>query len=156
LVDYQLLTLKTIGDSRGFLTSIESEGLLSFDIKRVFYVYGVAEGAERGGHAHRNTDQLLVALNGAIEIVLSDGLGDYVINLIDPGIGLLVPRMTWTLLAKFSQGSSLLVLASDNYDISQSIREWHDYLSAQNLPVRPPPRLDLCIRGESSIRSFSK
>lgn len=117
-------------DERGVLTSIESAGDIPFAIQRIFYMHHVV--ADRGGHAHVDTDQVVIAVAGQFKVDLSDGQRRCSYDLNDQTRGLYVPRMVFTNLYSFSAGAVCLVLASTHYDILKSIRSWEDYLKAIN------------------------
>ncbi len=134
LNDVRLMRLNTNADSSGKLTAIEANNDVPFEIRRVFYISNVTEGGVRGGHAHRETDQLAVAVSGAVRIVVSDGTDSRQVILDDPSTGILLPRMIWVSLTDFSQGAVCLVLANTHYDRSRSIRDWDSYLEARKLP----------------------
>ena len=134
LNDVRLIRLNTNEDPRGKLTAIEGNNDVSFEIKRIFYISDVTEGVVRGGHAHRETDQLALAVSGTVRILVSDGTDSRQVILDDSSTGLLLPRMTWTSLTDFSQGAVCLVLASTHYDRSRSLRDWDSYLEARKLP----------------------
>jgi dTDP-4-dehydrorhamnose 3,5-epimerase-like enzyme len=124
-------------DERGCLTAIEGEQHIPFSIDRIFYMHDVVPGAGRGGHAHRDTDQLAVAVHGSMKIMVSDGQEARVVVLDHPGWGIYLPRLTWTSLTDFSEGAVCLVLASTHYDRSKSIRTWPEYLQERGIPSRP-------------------
>jgi hypothetical protein len=117
-------------DERGCLTSIEGKQTIPFEIKRVFYMHDVLKGADRGGHAHSDTDQLAVAVHGSLKIMVSNGVESCTVVLDSPSWGILLPRLTWTRLIDFSEGAVCMVLASTHYDRSKSIRSWPEYLLA--------------------------
>ena len=118
-------------DERGVLTSIESEQDAPFPIKRIFYMHHVV--SDRGGHAHMDTDQVVVALAGEFEMALSDGKASATYRMDDPTRGLYVPRMLFININGMSQDTLCLVLASTHYDITRSLRSWEDYLQALGL-----------------------
>lgn len=139
--DIHWINLNSVCDDRGCLTAIEGGGgAIPFDIKRVFYMHDVIKGADRGGHAHRDTDQFAVAVNGSLKIVVSDGIDSRLVVLDTPGWGITLPRLTWTTLFDFSNGAVCLVLSSTHYDRSKSIRNWSDYLTLHGLPECPEPK----------------
>lgn len=129
-MDVRRLTFTVNGDERGALTALEVERDVPFPIQRVFLVHDVAPGVPRGGHAHRDTDQVVLGLAGTVEVRVSDGTDEAVHLLSGPGEGLYVGRMTWIDLARFDPGAICLVLASDRYDRARSLRTWDDYLAA--------------------------
>ena len=122
------IDLPTTSDERGVLTAIESEADLPFGIKRVFLVHDVT--APRGGHAHRDTEQLLVAAYGCIEVRVSDGERHREFTLDAPTRGLYTPPMVFIDLRQFSPGAVCLVLASTHYDRGRSLRTWEAFLKA--------------------------
>jgi hypothetical protein len=120
--------LSSVKDDRGILTSIESNQDIPFNINRIFYMHHVK--AERGGHAHTDTDQLLIAISGSFDVELFDGVKKIVYRLDDPVNGLYVPRMIFVRLFEFSENAVCLVLASTKYDMKKSLRNVDDYLKA--------------------------
>lgn len=128
-------------DERGRLTAVESGITVPFPIRRIFYVHQVQPGEDRGGHAHRDTDQVLTALGGALDIVVSDAEEHRRFRLDDPGFGIYMPRMIWVRMYNFSPGCSCVVFASTHYDRSRSVRTWAEYLEARGKPWRLEPTL---------------
>jgi hypothetical protein len=122
------LKLNSVRDERGCLTSIEGSQTTPFDIKRVFYMHDVSKGSDRGGHAHRDTDQMAVAVHGSVKVMVSNGFEFRTVVLDSPSWGILLPRLTWTRLTDFSEGAVCMVLASTHYDRSKSIRSWPEYV----------------------------
>jgi len=129
-------------DERGRLTAVEGEISLPFAIKRVFYVHQVRPGEDRGGHAHRDTDQVLTVLGGSLDVVVSDGREHRRYRLDHPGWGIYLPRMIWVRMYDFSPGSACLVFASTHYDRSMSIRTWREYLQELGRSWFPEPGLE--------------
>lgn len=125
----QLIDLPKIADQRGNLTFVEGGHHIPFDIARVYYLYDVPGGAERGGHAHRELNQLIVAMSGSFDVVLDDGLEKRRIHLNRSYQGLLVVPMLWRELDNFSSGSVCMVLASNKYDEADYYRDYQEYLS---------------------------
>lgn len=128
-------------DERGRLTAIEGEVTLPFPIKRVFYVHQVHDGVARGGHAHRDTDQVLTAVSGALDVLISNGMVHKKYCLDNPGKGLFVPHMMWVGMFNFTPGAICLVFASTKYDQSKSIRTWSQYLEDQGIPYIEEPKI---------------
>lgn len=124
----KLMKLKKISDPRGNLTFIESEMDIDFDIKRIYYIYDVPSGEYRGAHAHRNLEQLMIALSGSFDVTIDDGKSRKVVALNNPAIGLYVTKMIWREMNNFSAGSVCLVLASDHYNESDYIRNYDEFL----------------------------
>ena len=124
----KLMKLKKVSDPRGNLTFIESEMDIDFDIKRIYYIYDVPSGEYRGAHAHRNLEQLMIALTGSFDVTIDDGKSRKVVTLNNPAIGLYVTKMIWREMNNFSAGSVCLVLASDHYNESDYIRNYDEFL----------------------------
>lgn len=132
----RLIELPKIADPRGNLTFIEGERHVPFDIKRVFYLYDVPGGADRGGHALKNCEQFLVAMSGSFDVILDDGESRERVQLRRSYMGLYLPPMIWREMDNFSSGSVCMVLASHRYDEKDYYRDHGDYLNARGL-VRP-------------------
>jgi dTDP-4-dehydrorhamnose 3,5-epimerase-like enzyme len=120
------IDLPSHGDERGVLTVIEGEQDIPIPIKRIFYVHHVTE--DRGGHAHRDTVEVIIAVYGTFQVILSDGDHSHTYDLIDPTRGLYVPPMTFIEMRNFSPGAVCLVVTDTHYDMSKSLRNWEDYL----------------------------
>ncbi len=118
----------------GALTALESFKDLPFEINRVFYLYDIPGGENRGGHAHKLCHQLLIAASGAFDAKIDDGIRSQVIRLDRPYYGVYVPPGIWAEELNFSSGSICLVLASHAYDESDYIRDYSEFtLYAKNL-----------------------
>ena len=129
----RMVDLPKISDPRGNLTFIEGHNHIPFDIQRVYYLYDVPGGAERGGHAHKGLHQLIIAMSGSFDVVLDDGREKRRIHLNRSYNGLYVCPMIWRELDNFSSGSVLMVLASNVYDEDDYYRNYDDFLTAQGL-----------------------
>lgn len=125
--DCNIIDLPKIEDHRGNLTFIEQSKHVPFDIKRVYYLYDVPGGGVRGGHAHKDLHQFIIAASGSFDVVLKDGVDDARHHLNRSFYGLYVPPMTWRELDNFSSGSVCLVLASEIYDEEDYIRDYSIY-----------------------------
>ena len=125
-----LVELPRIHDPRGNLTFIEGSSHIPFDIQRVYYLYDVPGGAERGGHAHKGLQQLIIAMSGSFDVILDDGKGRKRIHLNRSYYGLYVCPMIWRELDNFSSGSVCMVLASNRYDEDDYYRSYSEYLQA--------------------------
>lgn len=123
----RIIELPKIEDPRGNLTFVEGGHHVPFDISRVYYVYDVPGGSERGGHAHKALHQFIVAISGSFDVVLDDGTVRQRFHLNRSYYGLYVCPMIWRELDNFSSGSVCLVLASDRYDESDYIRGYDAY-----------------------------
>ena len=128
LKDCTLIKLPKIYDVRGNLTFIENSRHIPFDIKRIFYLYDVPGGETRAGHAHKKLDQFIIALSGSFDVILDDGLAKKTFSLNRSYYGLYIPSMIWRELNNFSSGSVCLVLASENYNEDNYIRDYDKYL----------------------------
>jgi len=126
----QIVELPRIHDPRGNLTFIEGGKHVPFDIKRVYYLYDVPGGAERGGHAHKELEQLVIAMSGSFDVILRDGREIRRFHLNRSYYGLYICRMIWREIDNFSSGSVCISLASNLYDESDYYREYKDYLAA--------------------------
>lgn len=129
----KIIELPKISDPRGNLTFVECGQHIPFDIQRVYYLYDVPGGAERGGHAHKELHQLIVAMSGSFDVILNDGKEEKRFHLNRSYYGLYVPTMIWRELDNFSSGSVCLVLASNRYDEADYYRNYNDYLTAKGL-----------------------
>lgn len=130
LTDCKIIDLPKITDPRGNLTFIEGNVHVPFDIKRVYYLYDVPGGAERGGHAHKALSQLIVAMSGSFDVLLDDGTEKRRFHLNRSYQGLYVCPMIWRELDNFSSGSVCMVLASNIYQESDYYRDYQEYLTA--------------------------
>lgn len=130
--------LPVIRDARGNLTFIEKGVGLPFEIRRVYYLYDVPGGSERGGHAHFALRQLIVPLAGAFDVVLDDGRRRKTVHLNRPWTGVLVGPMIWRELRNFSSGSVCLVLASEPYDEADYIRDFARFRDLVGSGPAPP------------------
>jgi len=126
--DIRLIEIPKICDSRGNLSVIEGD-TIPFVSKRVYYLYDVPSGGERGGHAHKEQLELLIAVSGSFDVVLNDGSSIKKIALNKPNIGLLIPIGIWRELENFSSGSVCLVLASGQFDEEDYIRDYDIFKS---------------------------
>jgi hypothetical protein len=128
-----LIELPKITDPRGNLTFIEGGRHIPFDIQRVYYLYDVPGGAERGGHAHKALHQLIIAMSGSFDVVLDDGIDKKRIHLNRSYNGLYVCPMIWRELDNFSSGSVCMVVASNLYDESDYYGDYSEYLTARGV-----------------------
>jgi dTDP-4-dehydrorhamnose 3,5-epimerase-like enzyme len=124
------INLPKIADPRGNLTFIEGGRHVPFQIQRVYYLYDTPGGAERGGHAHKNLHQLIIAMSGSFDVILNDGREKKRFHLNRSYYGLYVCPMIWRELDNFSSGSVCMVLASNFYDESDYYRDFQEFLKA--------------------------
>jgi hypothetical protein len=127
----KILDLPIIHDPRGNLTFIEGHVHVPFDIKRVYYLYDVPGGSERGGHAHKNLNQFIVAISGSFDVLLDDGQNKKRIHLNRSYNGLYICPMIWRELDNFSSGAVCMVLASMKYDEDDYYREYSEFMRAR-------------------------
>lgn len=128
MLNCSLMKFKCIKDKYGSLTPIEGKNDVPFEIKRVYYITKVEGNVTRGFHSHRRLHQVLICLNGSIKIRLINPEGEEVIELKDPSIGLYIGPYIWREMFDFSEGSVLLVLASEYFDEDDYIRNYDFYL----------------------------
>jgi dTDP-4-dehydrorhamnose 3,5-epimerase-like enzyme len=124
----KIIDLPKIVDPRGNLSFIEGSRHVPFEIRRVYYLYDIPGGESRGGHAHRELSQLLIAVSGSFTVVLDNGLGRRKCTLNRPDRGLLITPGVWRELEDFSSGAVCLVLASHPYDEGDYIRDYDLFL----------------------------
>ena len=125
------IELPKISDPRGNLTFVEGGNQIPFDIQRVYYLYDVPGGAERGGHAHKGLHQLIIAMSGSFDVVLDDGKSKKRVHLSRSYYGLYVCPMIWRELDNFSSGSVCMVLASNKYDEGDYYRDYAEFLQGR-------------------------
>ncbi len=126
--DCKIIELPKIADPRGNLTFIESSRHIPFDIKRVYHLYDVPGGAERGAHGHRKLQQFIVAMSGSFDVLLDDGLKTKRVQLNRSYYGLYVCPMMWRDITNFSSGAVCMVLASEYYDEKDYYRDYDQFL----------------------------
>jgi hypothetical protein len=125
--DCVILPLNKIHNRAGNITIVEGAENIPFEIKRVYYLYDIPGGESRGGHAHKNLHQLIVAASGSFDVLLDDGKNKKVVTLNRPDYGLMVVPGIWRELMEFSSGAICLVLASHLYDESDYVRDYQDF-----------------------------
>ena len=130
--DCKTIILPKLSDKRGHLTAIEQNDRIPFIIKRIFYNYGVEPMQSRGAHAHKTLHQFLIALNGAFNVVLDDGVDRTDVLLSAPWIGLHIPPGIWAEQNNFTANSICLVFASESYDEADYVRNYNDFLSLRS------------------------
>jgi len=127
--DCSVIELPKIENRSGNLTSIQNSIEIPFDIKRVFYLYDIPGGEDRGAHAHKECHQFLLAASGSFEVQLDDGNEKKTVMLNQPFRGLHIPPGIWASEVNFSSGSICLVLASHKYDEKDYIRDYQEFLN---------------------------
>jgi dTDP-4-dehydrorhamnose 3,5-epimerase-like enzyme len=123
----ELKELRVRGDARGSLIALEGPDV-GFPINRVYYIYNTQAGVARGGHAHRDLEQLVVCVSGSCLFILDDGEIREEVRLDQPNVGLRISSMIWREMHDFSPDCVLLVLASRRYDEADYIRSYQDFL----------------------------
>lgn len=126
-MNIELISLPKIEERRGNLSVIEGN-TIPFEMKRVYYLYDVPSGAERGGHAHKQLKQFLVSLSGSFDVVLNDGTEERIITLNKPNEGLLINPGIWREIRNFSSGSVCLAVVSEMYIEEDYIRDFDEFL----------------------------
>ena len=132
----RIIDLPKVTDPRGNLTFIEGERHIPFEIKRVYYIYDVPGGAERGGHAHKKLEQFLIAVSGSFDVILSDGRDKRRYQLNRSHYGLYTCPLIWREMENFSSGSVCLALSSEYYDVADYYRDYAEFLNEVNKPKR--------------------
>ncbi len=125
--------LPLIHNRAGNITPIENMVNIPFETKRVYYLYDVPGGQDRGGHAHKSLQQLVIAASGAFDVLLNDGVNKKIIHLDRPNFGLHIIPGIWRELLNFSSGAICLVLASEVYLESDYLRNFEDYIKFRSL-----------------------
>jgi len=129
IVDCKLIEIGKIGGREGHISVVENDDQIPFEIKRVFYLYDIPGGESRGAHAHKECHQFLIAASGAFDVLLDDGENRKIISLKRPDQGLHIPPGVWASEVNFSSGSICLVLASQEYNENDYIRNYKEYLN---------------------------
>jgi hypothetical protein len=132
IIDCKILDLSQIITEAGHITSISNNVNIPFETKRIYYLYDVPNRADRGGHAHKDLNQLVVAISGSFDIELFDGFNSIKYTLNQPDQGLLIVPGIWRILNNFSGGGVCLVLASDLYSHDDYIRSLEIFKAMKN------------------------
>lgn len=124
----RIIDFKKIGNSNvGFLTALEENREIPFDIKRIYYIYAVPKEIKRGSHAHKKLEQVLISMSGSVKIKVEDENEKKVFELNSPNKGLYIGSGIWREMYDFSQSAVLLVLASEYYNESDYIRNYEEF-----------------------------
>jgi hypothetical protein len=127
--DCVILPLSKIHNRAGNITIVEGQANIPFDVKRIYYLYDIPGGEDRGGHAHKELHQLIVAASGSFNVLLDDGRNKKIVTLNRPDYGLMVVPSIWRELFEFSSGAICLVLASHKYDKDDYIRNYKQFVN---------------------------
>lgn len=125
--DCNIVELPQVHNRAGNITALENLANLPFETKRVYYLYDVPGGAERGGHAHKQLQQLVIAVSGAFDVLLDDGKNKKIIRLDRPFYGLHIVHGIWRELLNFSSGAICFVLASRLYEENDYLRDYTEF-----------------------------
>ena len=128
-MEIEMISFPKRTNNTGSLAFLEAGRNIPFEIKRIYYIYDVSNGARRGFHAHKNLQQVLFCIHGSCKILLDDGKEKEIVELNDPAEGLVVRNPIWREMFDFSPGAVLLVLASEYYDESDYIRDYQTFLT---------------------------
>src|ERR1035437_7849846 len=132
IYDCCIIELNKIHNRSGNITAIEGKMDIPFELKRIYYLYDVPGGVKRGGHAHNELQQLIVAASGCFDVVLDDGKNRKVVELNRPYYGLYFVPGIWRELINFSSGAIWLVMASEKYNVDDYIRDYNEYIKYSN------------------------
>lgn len=127
----ELISLPRFTDARGSLSFVEARVHIPFAFERIYYLYDLPEGAERGAHAHKALHQLMIPMAGSFDVVLDDGTRQRRVHLARPDEGLYIRPMIWRDLENFSSGAVCLVLASEKYDEADYFRSYQEFVEAR-------------------------
>lgn len=130
--DCSIIELPRMENRAGNITPIENHKNIPFEVKRIFYLYDIPGGKDRGAHAHKECHQFLIAGSGSYEIEMDDGINRRTITLNRPYYGLHIPPGIWAAEKSFSSGAICLVLASHKYDAKDYIRDYELFLKFKN------------------------
>jgi dTDP-4-dehydrorhamnose 3,5-epimerase-like enzyme len=133
IANCKIIELPKIHHPSGNLTFLEANRHIPFEIKRIYYLYDVPGGATRGGHAHRQLQQLIIAMSGSFDVLLDDGQEKKMYHLNRSYYGLYICPMIWRELENFSSGSVCMALASEYYDESDYYRDYQTFKLMVNL-----------------------
>jgi len=134
--DCVILPLSKIHNRAGNITIVEGKKNIPFDVRRIYYLYDIPGGEDRGGHAHKELYQLIVAASGSFNVLLNDGQNKKIVTLNRPDYGVLVVPGIWRELFEFSSGAICLVLASQKYDQEDYIRQYDQFVDFRHKKKR--------------------
>ena len=132
IYDCCIIELPKIHNRAGNITPIEGMRNIPFNVKRIFYIYDIPGGEDRGAHAHKECHQFLIAASGSFDVMLDDGINKKTVNLNRPYYGLHIPPGIWAAEQSFSSGAICLVLTSNKYDPCDYIRNYEEFMRFKN------------------------
>lgn len=125
--DVKLIELPRFMDPRGNLSFVEQNNHIPFEIKRTYWIYDVPGGEDRGGHAYKTTDEFIIAIAGAFDVIIDDGVNIKKYTLNRSYFGLYIPKGLWRTLSNFSTNSLALEFANTKYDSNDYITDYEDF-----------------------------
>ena len=130
--DAKIIELPKFADPRGNLSFAEQNNHIPFEIKRTYWIYDVPGGEERGGHAFKENQEVVIALSGAFDVVVDDGTTKKTFNLNRSYYGLYIPAGLWRTMENFSTNSLALEFGSTHYDVNDYVRDYDEFLKLKN------------------------
>lgn len=135
-MNYKLIDMRVFGDERGHLISLQKGNNCPFEVKRAFYIFDTKPGIARGAHANRNSEFMLIPINGSCKVRIDDGSSSETVKLSDPHKALYLDKMLWKEMFDFSYNAILLVLTNTLYDEKEYIRDYNEYINVIKDVVR--------------------
>ena len=126
-MNFKLIDFHIFGDERGSLVSLEANKNIPFDIKRVYYIFDTKNDVVRGKHAHKNLQQILIAVSGSCKVLVDNKKEKQIFDLDNPAKGLYIENNVWREMFEFSKDCVLLVLASEIYNKEDYIYNYEDF-----------------------------
>ena len=130
--DAKIIELPKFADPRGNLSFAEQNNHIPFEIKRTYWIYDVPGGEDRGGHAFKENQEVVIALSGAFDVVVDDGTTKKTFNLNRSYYGLYIPAGLWRTMENFSTNSLALEFGSTHYDVNDYVRDYDEFLKLKN------------------------
>jgi dTDP-4-dehydrorhamnose 3,5-epimerase-like enzyme len=127
--DCNIVSLNVAKNRAGNLSSVENLNNIPFEIKRIYYIYDVPGGSDRGGHAHKDLEQFVIAVSGAFDVLLDDGINKTIFRLDRPNNALHIKKGIWRETRNFTSGSICMVIASDEYDLNDYIYDYETFIA---------------------------
>lgn len=136
----RIIEFPKICDPRGNLSFVEGGRHVPFPIRRVFFIYDVPGGETRGGHAHRTCQEVVTAVSGSFDLIITDGREQVLVHMNRANMGVFVPAGAWITMPNFTTGTVLMCIASEEYEEEDYIRDYDEYLRyVQALPEGERP-----------------